>query len=220
MTDTAFLDIKEFTRCGKCFIPLTQDLIDHFNDLVGKNLIESEYCLIPQNENAITLCENTTEGQVIDFEEIKARDLNFHKCYMSLLNYIWDFLPDNFKAAIPVSKFYLFLKHLRGLYNVVYKFKDEIKKAEISDYLKANKKQFRLTYKSIEKIADKFGRSELIEYKSISFGRMSQTSFEEYVKEQMPFVYDSVLGAFYKDEKLANIIATIEHDYRKFLNKL
>ena len=220
MTDKDFYKLSEFTLARNCFIPLTQDILDYFSDLVGKDLIESQYCLIPTNENALNLCENASDGQILNFQEIEARDIHFHRCYMSLLKYIWEYLPDNFHKAIPSDKFYLFLKHLTGKYNVVYRFKDELKKQEIAAYLKEHKKEFRITYKVIEKISETLGKSELIDYISISFGRMNQSQFEQYVKEQMPFLYSSVIGAFYDGEEYQNIIDTIEKYYQKFFDKL
>jgi hypothetical protein len=61
---------------------------------------------------------------------------------------------------------------------------------------------------------------ELIEYNSISFGRMSQERFENYIREQLPWIYENVIGAFYKDEIYNNIIDTIEKEFEKFLSKL
>lgn len=61
---------------------------------------------------------------------------------------------------------------------------------------------------------------ELIEYNSIAFGRMSQYTFENYIREQLPWVYENVIGAFYKNEKYDGIIYTIEKEFEKFLSKL
>jgi len=49
---------------------------------------------------------------------------------------------------------------------------------------------------------------------------MSQDQFETYVKEQLPWIYENVIGAFYSDEIYAGIIDTIEEEYKKFLSKL
>lgn len=142
---------------------------------------------IPGNENASELIERCQKGEVISFKEMTERDLKFHKCYMSLLNMIYSYLPDKFKSAVPGNKFYMWLKHLQGKYKVLFEFQDGTK---------------------------------LVEYESIAFGRMSQKRFEEYVAEQLPFIYEEVIGKFYKDKIYDNIIKTIEEDYQNFLNKL
>lgn len=61
---------------------------------------------------------------------------------------------------------------------------------------------------------------QLIEYNSISFGKMSQETFENYVREQLPWIYENVIGAFFKDEIYDGIINTIENEFKKFLSKL
>jgi hypothetical protein len=106
---------------------------------------------------------------------------------MSLLGYIYDLLPNKFKEAIPKNKFYIFLKHLKGSYKVIFKFKDG---------------------------------SEWIEYDSIAFGSMSQKRFQEYVKNQMPFIYENVIALYFHDEMYQNIVDLIEEEYVKFLDRL
>lgn len=96
---------------------------------------------IPENQNAQELMEQTSPGEVQVFKEVTDRDMAFHRCYFCLLNYIWSYMPDNFKMKVPVSKFYLWLKHLRKEYDVVFEYSDGTK---------------------------------LIEYQSVSFGKMSQ----------------------------------------------
>ena len=142
---------------------------------------------IPANPNAIDLSQQTKDGETLTFREVTARDLSFHKCYMSLLGYIWTLLPKKFKETIPKDKFYVFVKHLRGNYDIVFTFRNGTK---------------------------------LIEYKSIAFGAMSQKTFEEYIKELLPWIYSDVINAFYKGTKYDNIIAQIEKEYEKFLSKL
>lgn len=143
--------------------------------------------LIPINQNAIDLIHQTGEGEILTFQEVTMRDLKFHKCYMSLLAYIWAYLPIIFKQAVPKDKFYIWIKHLKGQYSVLFEFKDGTK---------------------------------LVEYESISFGRMSQKRFEDYVREQLPFIYENIIGQFFKGQQYNDIISTIEEDYRKFFSKL
>lgn len=142
---------------------------------------------IPHNQNAIELIEQSTKGEVLSFLEVTQRDIKFHRAYFSLLSFIYDYLPAKFQKAIPKAKFYLFVKHLKGEYEVLFKFKDG---------------------------------TQMVEYDSISFGNMSQKRFESYVRSQLPFVYENVLGEFFEGEMLNGIISTIEDEFVKFLSKL
>ena len=49
---------------------------------------------------------------------------------------------------------------------------------------------------------------------------MSQFEFENYIREQLPFIYGTLVSAFYKDENYDEIIADIEETFKKFLAKL
>jgi len=51
--------------------------------------------------------------------------------------------------------------------------------------------------------------TKLIEYDSIAFGRMSEKTFRAYVKEQLPWIYENVLGAFFQGEMLSSF--TVSH---------
>ncbi len=141
----------------------------------------------PSNQNAQDLMERSSEGEVQVFREVTGRDMAFHRCYFSLLNYIWSYMPDNFKSEVPVGVFYKWLKHLRGEYDVVFEYGDGTK---------------------------------LIEYQSVSFGRMSQMQFETYVREQLPFIYESVIGSMYEGYQYDSILENIEEEFKKFLSKL
>jgi hypothetical protein len=143
--------------------------------------------LTPQNDNAIELLEQSTRGEILTFLEVTDRDLNFHRAYMSLLGFIYDYLPPNFKKAVKKNNFYRWLKHLKGQYQVLFEFQDGTK---------------------------------LVEYDSIAFGRMSQKSFESYIREQLPWIYSEVIGKFFTGKIYDGIIETIENEYQKFLAKL
>lgn len=142
---------------------------------------------LPHNYNAIELHEQSAKGEIVVFREVTNRDIKFHKCYFSILNFIHDYLPAEFKMKVPEKKFYQWLKHLKGEYKVVFEFEDGTK---------------------------------MVEYDSISFGRMSQKEFEAYVRDQMPYIYENVLGKYFEGEILNGIIDTIEEAYKKFLAKL
>lgn len=159
-------------------------------DTEVNKLIEFYYTgggFLPANENAENLTLNLANGEVIQLRDVTQRDIKFHRCYFSLINYIYDYLPKNFKNKIPKDKFHLWLKHLKGQYSVDFTFKDGTK---------------------------------LVTYESISFGRMSEQQFRTYVKEQLPFIYENVIGAFFKGEIYDSIISTIENDYERFFDKL
>ena len=142
---------------------------------------------IPANEKAEELASQLTQGEVVSFQEVTARDLAFHKGYMALLGFIYGYMPPRFKAVVPRERFYQWLKHLKGQYNVLFEFKDGTK---------------------------------LVEYESIAFGNMSEHRFREYVKEQLPWIYENVLGAYFTGEMFDNIVATIEEEFQKFFDKL
>lgn len=139
---------------------------------------------VPHNGRAAELLDQCGEGEILSFLEVTARDISYHRAYMGFLRYVYGYLPDIFKAKIPPEKFYVFLKFIKGDYDVLFKFKD--------------------------------GR-EIIEYKSISFSKMGEKEFEAYVREQLPFIYENVVGAFFQGKIYDNIIETIEADWQKFL---
>ncbi len=142
---------------------------------------------LPANQAADDLANQLRNNEVVSFLEVTKRDLSFHRNYMALLGYIWDYLPPKFRMAVPKDRFYQWLKHLKGQYDVVYTFKDG---------------------------------TSLIEYQSIAFGNMSEKRFHEYVKNQLPWIYEDVIGAFYSGEIKNTIIENIEIDFEKFMNRL
>ena len=142
---------------------------------------------LPHNYNATELCDQSRKGEVLTFREVTNRDLRFHRCYFSLLNFIYEYMPENFRQTIPEDKFYQWLKHLKKEYKVVFKFADG---------------------------------TIMVEYDSISFVKMSQKQFETFIREQLPYIYENVLGKYFEGEILNGIIATIEEEYKKFLAKL
>ena len=159
-------------------------------DTEYNRLIELTYMgggFLPANQNAQDLTDQCVKGEIITFREVTKRDLRFHRCYMSLLGFIYDYLPNTFKAKVTKDHFYQWLKHLKGQYEVLFEFKDG---------------------------------TRLVEYESIAFGNMSEKRFREYVKKQLPWIYENVLGAFFEGDILSGIIETIEIEYERFLQKL
>lgn len=143
--------------------------------------------LTPYSQNAIELLEQSAKGEIISFIEVTNRDLNFHRCYMSLLAFIYEYLPPAFKKKVTKQNFYKWLKHLKGEYDVLFEFKDGTK---------------------------------LVEYESIAFGRMSQKTFENYIRDQLPWIYENVIGKYFEGNIYNGIIETIEDEYKVFLSKL
>lgn len=143
--------------------------------------------LLPVNQRAHEIIEQSARGEVLSFTEATSRDLARHRCYMSLLAFIYAYLPKSFHDQVPKDKFYLWLKHLKGQYEILFEFDDGTK---------------------------------LVEYESISFAKMSEVRFREYIKEQLPWIYSEVIGKYFESSIYDNIIETIEEEYRKFFAKL
>ena len=161
MTDTTYNDLHEFVMQGSGWIP--------------------------SNQNAIELMEQTSPGEVQLFKEVTGRDISFHRCYFKLLRYIWEFMPNKFKRKVQSAKFYLWLKHLKGQYDIAFEFADGTK---------------------------------LIEYHSVAFGKMSQMEFETHVREQLPFIFENVIGLAYSGNKYDDILYKIEEKFDSFLSQL
>lgn len=62
--------------------------------------------------------------------------------------------------------------------------------------------------------------SELKEYDSIAFDKMTQVEFETFVREQLPFIYENLIYALFDKKRADSVIATIEEDFKIFLSKL
>lgn len=142
---------------------------------------------MPANERAEELLSLTKKGEIIAFEEATKRDINFHRCYFSLLGFIYDYMPKVFKKEVNKSEFYLYLKHVRGDYKVRHVFKE---------------------------------LPPMIEYISLSFSRMSQKQFEQYIADQLPFIYSNILGAYFEIDMLNGIIETIEKEFKRLMSQL
>jgi hypothetical protein len=155
-----------------------------------KELIEVSYAgggWIPTNQKAFELAETQRKGEICYFKNATPRDIKLHRCYFSLLNYIWEYMPNVFKKAVPNERFYKWLKHLKGEYEILFQFNDG---------------------------------TILVEYDSISFGRMNNHKFKVYVKNQLPFIYENVIGKYFEGEMYNDIVDTIEKEYEKFMSKL
>lgn len=87
--------------------------------------------MLPANQAAVDLIDNCAHGEVISLMGVTARDVTFHRAYFSLLNYIYDWLPTKFKQTISRDRFYVFLKYIKGEYDVVYTFADGLQFIEL-----------------------------------------------------------------------------------------
>jgi len=160
------------------------------NDKDYNNLIHLKNAgggFLPANDKAQELLALTKQGDIIVLDECTKRDLKYHKCFMSLLGFVWDYLTPPFKERVPKRVFYNWLKEAQGLIKYEYEFNDGSK------------------YK---------------EYESISFGNMSEIKFKEYVANQLTFIYGEIIPGLFPEQICANIIDTIEEEYKKFLSKL
>jgi hypothetical protein len=144
--------------------------------------------LVPLNGVASDLVDITRQGEVIMMLEMTDRDIRFHRCYMSLVSFVYDQLPKRVRRRINKKYFYQYLKQLKGNYNIVVQYEHIV----------------------------------IIEYESISFGRMSEHAFRDYVRNQLPWIYTDVIGKYYKvgGWRYNRKIEAIETEYQKFLSKL
>ena len=172
--------------------------------------------LVPANYKADDLMLLSKKGDTVQFIEATQRDIKRHKCYMSLLSFIWGYMPPKFKERVPNKFFYKWLKHLKKQYQTQYSFIDEEKVNDIIDTCL----ELGLTPEQSSVIASKFGKTDMLEYDSIAFGRMSEKRFKEYVSDQLPFIYENVIGKFFDGEIYNNIIETIEQEYSVFMSRL
>ena len=200
-----------------------------------QNIIELSFCngvFLPANDAGREISETLADGQILPFHEVSGRDLMFHKLYMVFLKDVWNQLTPAFKKNIPDKYFYEFLKAYKCQYDFIYSIKNEKKCNEIRDFLKMLKKEFtankvRLPEWAIKIICEKFGRVELAKFKSIGFGSMSQNTFENFVREQLPYIFEVVHELYdFKENHVLNIdkanaiINEIEKDFAGFLKQL
>lgn len=122
------------------------------------------------------------------------------------------YLIDKSKRDIKFHKTYF------ALLNYIYSWMPEKFKLRITEdlfyiFLKDITGEFKVKFKF------KDGK-EIKEYNSIAFGKMSQKSFEEYVKNQLPLIYDNLIYELFDTEKAKMIIENIEDEFKIYLSKL
>jgi hypothetical protein len=144
--------------------------------------------LTPFSQPAYELSDSAKKGEIVTMLEMTDRSLSFHRCYFSLLGFIYDQLPKRFHQKLAKKHFHTYLKHLKGQFDIIAQFGDVV----------------------------------LVEYESIAFGRMSEHTFRDYVRNQLPWIYVKVIGKYYKvgGWRYNRKINNIEEEYKKFLSKL
>lgn len=106
--------------------------------------------------------------------------------------------------------YFAFLNEVYGYLPI--KLKKAIKKCNFHNFIKHLKGDYDILYEFND-------GTKLVEYHSISFGRMNNTRFKEFVKDQIPFIYEMLLTALGSD--LANAaIETLEEDFENMFDKL
>jgi len=104
----------------------------------------------PVNQNGIDLISNLKHKEIVYLKDVGSRDLKFHRTYFALLNYIYSWMPSNFKLRIDEKLFYIFIKEITGEFKVQFTFKDgkEIKKYNSIAFGKMTQKTFKAYVKN------------------------------------------------------------------------
>jgi hypothetical protein len=220
MKDTEFAKLHQYKVFGRSYTPTNTDAEEFLQEYIHLGFIEHEIITVPDNEITVDYLQEKEAGSTLLYKIISIRDGALHNCYFSLLSYIYDYLPDKFQKVVLKKEFLYFLKQLKKEYRVVYSFKDENKKQQVKEQLINRKKELKLTYKNIEKIAEMLGKSDLIDYISLSYAKMNNEEFKQYIRDTMPFIYTDVIGKFYEGDRLKDIVSTIESEYDRFFVKL
>jgi hypothetical protein len=107
-----------------------------------------------------------------------------------------------------------YMKMLSFIYGYMPKvFRDNVPKQHFYRWLKHLQGHYKIVFEFKD-------GTKLVEYESIAFGNMSEKRFREYIKEQIPYIYENVLGKYFEGEMYDGIINTIEEEFEKFLSKL
>lgn len=76
------------------------------------------------------------------------RNLKMHRAYFSLLNFVWENLPEKFQKKCPKQHFYKFLKEMQGRYEITeISAKTSIKTYESFSFDKMSQKRFHEIFK-------------------------------------------------------------------------
>lgn len=93
------------------------------------------------------------------------------------------------------------------------KFQKAVPQSSFYQWLKHLQGKYKVKYEFLD-------GTKWVEYESTSFGRMSQDRFKEYVREQLPVIYDDVIRKMYDDEASNILIEIIETEWEGYLDRL
>lgn len=97
--------------------------------------------------------------------------------------------------------------------NLPLNFREAVPKGKFYTFLK----HLQGKYKTIYKFK---GLPEMIEYESISFGRMNDERFKAFVKDQISVIYEELFFKLY-DERMAIVLReTVEQEFETILREL
>ena len=125
-------------------------------------------------ENAIKSLSNEESYSVTISVD---RSLKMNGAYFSLLNFVWDNMPEKFQAKVPKNKFYVLLKELQGRFTEIkVSDKTSIKEYESLSFEKMNEARFHEVFKAdvdlpISDISTPMGTQDFVEQLVLQFER-------------------------------------------------
>ena len=125
-------------------------------------------------ENAIKSLSNEESYSVTISVD---RSLKMNGAYFSLLNFVWDNMPEKFQAKVPKNKFYVLLKELRGRFTEIkVSEKTSIKEYESLSFEKMNEARFHEVFKEdvdfiVSDILTPMGMQDFVEQLVLQFER-------------------------------------------------
>ena len=125
-------------------------------------------------ENAIKSLSNEESYSVTISVD---RSLKMNGAYFSLLNFVWDNMPEKFQAKVPKNKFYVLLKELQGRFTEIkVSEKTSIKEYESLSFEKMNEARFHEVFKEdvdfiVSDILTPMGMQDFVEQLVLQFER-------------------------------------------------
>ena len=125
-------------------------------------------------ENAIKSLSNEESYSVTISVD---RSLKMNGAYFSLLNFVWENMPEKFQAKVPKNKFYVLLKELQGRFTEIkVSDKTSIKEYESLSFEKMNEARFHEVFKEdvdfiISDILTPMGMQDFVEQLVLQFER-------------------------------------------------
>lgn len=155
--------------------------------------VKDNSILVPAQIESKEFLETLKNNETVYLTFNKPRDNGFHSCYFSLLKYIYLNLPIHFRIKFiekyPTKEYKqleLFRLFLKDLFNEF-------------EYLEIGK-----------------SKRQIKEYTSISFAKMNQLEFNEYVNNQLGNIYSDLLVPL----ECEYLYDDICKEFEKFLSKL